>query len=156
MSPKTVRGKGKRYPLNMRTTKELRDRLEAAAKRSGRSLVQEVEYRLGMSFAEEDWHEKQREELEALSHAGDLLKEVRDLRARVARMEEQLPVEGQHFYSPTTLGRAARKEERLSKRDPASETMKEASVRSQRDELERQRDELEEQQRRLKRTFTLR
>ena len=34
---------GKRYPLNMRTTKELRERLERAAAESGRSLAQEVE-----------------------------------------------------------------------------------------------------------------
>jgi hypothetical protein len=42
--------KGKRYPLNMRTTLELREKVEAAARESGRSLVQEVEYRLGHSF----------------------------------------------------------------------------------------------------------
>ena len=35
---------GKRYPLNMRTTKELRERLERAAAESGRSLAQEVEH----------------------------------------------------------------------------------------------------------------
>ena len=34
---------GKRFPLNMRTTKELRERLERAAAESGRSLAQEVE-----------------------------------------------------------------------------------------------------------------
>jgi Arc-like DNA binding domain len=45
---------GKRYPLNMRTTKELRDRIEAAAMASGRSLVQEVEARLEQSFQRED------------------------------------------------------------------------------------------------------
>lgn len=42
---------GKRHPLNMRTTAHLRGRLEAAAVRSGRSLAQEVEHRLEMSFA---------------------------------------------------------------------------------------------------------
>ena len=40
----------KRYPLNMRTTKSIRDRLESAANDSGRSLAQEVEYRLERSF----------------------------------------------------------------------------------------------------------
>jgi Arc-like DNA binding domain len=45
---------GKRYPLNMRTTKELRDKIEAAATASGRSLVQEVEARLETSFRHED------------------------------------------------------------------------------------------------------
>ena len=45
---------GKRYPLNMRTTKELRDKIEAAARQSGLSLVQEVERRLERSFQRED------------------------------------------------------------------------------------------------------
>jgi Arc-like DNA binding domain len=53
--PRTTKGTGgrKRYPLNMRTTKETRDRLEAAAIASGRSLVQEVEARLERSFHQE-------------------------------------------------------------------------------------------------------
>jgi Arc-like DNA binding domain len=53
--PRTTRGAGggKRHPLNMRTTKEIRDRLEAAAVANGRSLAQEVEARLERSFAEE-------------------------------------------------------------------------------------------------------
>ena len=41
---------GKRYPLNMRTTQEVRSKLESAAKASGRSLAQEVESRLDRSF----------------------------------------------------------------------------------------------------------
>lgn len=41
---------GKRYPLNMRTTKEIRDALEEVAKNSGRSLAQEVEARLERTF----------------------------------------------------------------------------------------------------------
>lgn len=45
---------GRRHSLNTRTTKQLRDRLEAAATASGRSLAQEVEARLEKSFAEED------------------------------------------------------------------------------------------------------
>jgi hypothetical protein len=52
--PRTVAaegsGDGKRHPLNMRTTKELRDLLEASAQRSGRSLAQEVEARVQTSF----------------------------------------------------------------------------------------------------------
>ena len=46
-------GEGKRTPLNMRTTRELRERLEREAADSGRSLAQEVEARLERSFAEE-------------------------------------------------------------------------------------------------------
>ena len=41
---------GKRVPLNMRTTKELREKMEAAAVASGRSIAQEVEHRLEQSF----------------------------------------------------------------------------------------------------------
>jgi len=55
MPPKSKRVlPGKRYPLNMRTTKELRDKIEEAATASGRSLVQEVEVRLEKSFQEDD------------------------------------------------------------------------------------------------------
>lgn len=52
-------GKGKRVPLNMRTTQEVRDRLEHAAADSGRSLVQEVENRLEFSFLDEDARERE-------------------------------------------------------------------------------------------------
>jgi hypothetical protein len=41
---------GKRFPLNMRTTREVREQLEAAAKASGRSLAQETEHRIARSF----------------------------------------------------------------------------------------------------------
>ena len=47
-------GEGKKVPLNMRTTREIRTRLEDAAKASGRSLAHEVEYRLDQTFREED------------------------------------------------------------------------------------------------------
>ncbi len=47
-------GEGKRTPLNMRTTRELRERLEREAADSGRSLAQEVEVRLERSFRDED------------------------------------------------------------------------------------------------------
>jgi hypothetical protein len=43
----------KRYPLNMRTTNEVREKLERAAAESGRSLAQEVEFRLERSFERE-------------------------------------------------------------------------------------------------------
>ena len=54
MPPKSKRVlPGKRYPLNMRTTRELREKIERAALVSGRSLVQEVEFRLEQSFRDE-------------------------------------------------------------------------------------------------------
>ena len=51
--PPLPQGEGKRHPLNIRTTKEMRDRLEAAATASGRSLAQEVEFRLEASLSNE-------------------------------------------------------------------------------------------------------
>src|SRR6478609_7194902 len=45
--------KGKRYALGLRTTKELRDLLQQAADSSGRSLAQEIEFRLERSFDRE-------------------------------------------------------------------------------------------------------
>jgi hypothetical protein len=56
MPKRTVQGDGKKSPLNMRTTPELRRRLEKAAAVSGRSLVQETEFRLEKSFAEEEFN----------------------------------------------------------------------------------------------------
>ena len=47
-------GEAKRVPLGMRTTPLVRQRLEEAAARSGRSLAQEVELRLERSFEFED------------------------------------------------------------------------------------------------------
>lgn len=56
--PKLPPGEGKRFPLNTRTTKVLRDWMDAASKASGRSLSQEVEYRLERSFMEQDFAEQ--------------------------------------------------------------------------------------------------
>jgi hypothetical protein len=66
MSPKSKRVlPGKRYPLNMRTTKELRDKIEWAAMASGRSLVQEVEFRLERSFQQEEIEKEIKRTLDA-------------------------------------------------------------------------------------------
>ncbi|MGA0594932.1 Arc family DNA-binding protein [Enterovirga sp. CN4-39] len=48
--PKLPEGEGKRHPLHVRTTKQMREDLEAAAAASGRSLAQEIETRLEQSF----------------------------------------------------------------------------------------------------------
>ena len=47
-------GGGKRFPLNMRTTREMREKLEKSAGGSGRSLVQEVEYLMEQALREEE------------------------------------------------------------------------------------------------------
>jgi predicted HicB family RNase H-like nuclease len=79
MPPKSKRAlPGKRYPLNMRTTKELRDKIEWAAMASGRSLVQEVEVRLERVF--------QQEEIEKLTEA---VKLQVTLSERLRRLLEQ-------------------------------------------------------------------
>src|SRR4051794_26300370 len=54
MPRRTDLGEGKKSPLNMRTTPQLREKIEKAAGESGRSLVQEVEYRLERSFDRQD------------------------------------------------------------------------------------------------------
>jgi hypothetical protein len=51
---RTTKGAIKRYSLNMRTTHAMRKRIEDAAGQSGRSLLQEVEFRLEKSFVYED------------------------------------------------------------------------------------------------------
>jgi hypothetical protein len=49
----------------MRTTKELRDKIEEAAMASGRSLVQEVEFRLEQSFRREEDDRRRKKDLES-------------------------------------------------------------------------------------------
>src|SRR5215467_13335325 len=70
MPPKSKRVlPGKRYPLNMRTTKELRDKIEEAAMASGRSLVQEVEFRLERSFRQQEIEKEIERKFEAFGKA---------------------------------------------------------------------------------------
>ncbi len=51
--PKLPAGEGKRYPLSLRTTREIRELIEREAIMSGRSLAQEAEYRIQKSFVDE-------------------------------------------------------------------------------------------------------
>ncbi|OJY41084.1 MAG: hypothetical protein BGP08_04540 [Rhizobiales bacterium 64-17] len=44
----------RRYPLNLRTTAEIREKMRAAAAQSGRSLVQELEHRIENSFERDE------------------------------------------------------------------------------------------------------
>jgi Arc-like DNA binding domain len=70
-------GGGKRHPLNMRTTREIREQLEAAAAASGRSLTQEVERRLERSF-------------EGEIDAGAVTQTIRRLMGSLTNLEGQL------------------------------------------------------------------
>ncbi len=51
--PKLPAGEGKRYPLSLRTTREIRELVEQEALMSGRSLAHEAEYRIQKSFVDE-------------------------------------------------------------------------------------------------------
>ena len=51
--PKLAPGEGKRYPLSLRTTREIRELIEQQAIISGRSMAQEAEYRIQKSFVDE-------------------------------------------------------------------------------------------------------
>jgi hypothetical protein len=48
--PRKVNGTGKREPMQCRVTPRIRKMMEDACKESGRSLAQEVEFRLEQSF----------------------------------------------------------------------------------------------------------
>jgi hypothetical protein len=52
--PKVIEGAEKRHPLNMRTTKAVRERLEASARANGGSLMKDVEARIERSFELDD------------------------------------------------------------------------------------------------------
>jgi hypothetical protein len=69
MAKRTIAGDGKKVPLNMRTTAALRAKINKAAGKSGRSLVQEVEYRVERSF-----------------HGDDALREIDRIRGHITGM----------------------------------------------------------------------
>lgn len=76
--------RGKLQPLNMRTTAEIRGRLEEAAALSGRSLTQEVERRLEQSFDPRPTLEDQLKQRYGAQAAGLLLLLGRELIGRVS------------------------------------------------------------------------
>ena len=78
---------GKRYPLNVRTTKKLRDRLTAEAKRSGRSLTQELEHRLEQSMLLDIFYDLRQE---IANKAGQ--KEVKTLKVGLAGLMNELSI----------------------------------------------------------------
>lgn len=83
-------GDAKRYPLNMRTTRETRERLESAAKANARSLAQEVEYRLQRSFDDTDIVTRHDEMQHGRDVVGFLMlaEEVMTSAGRLAAMEQ--------------------------------------------------------------------
>jgi antitoxin component of RelBE/YafQ-DinJ toxin-antitoxin module len=59
----------KRYALGIRTTKDLKDRIQAVADAAGRSVAQEIELRLERSLAEGAISEELRQLLARIEHA---------------------------------------------------------------------------------------
>lgn len=51
MPKNAVQGASKRCPLNMRTTPDIRRRLEESARKSGRSLAQEIEWIVSLALS---------------------------------------------------------------------------------------------------------
>ena len=57
MPAKLPEGAGKRHAINIRTTRELKERLDRAAASSGRSVANEVEVRVQHSFSIEEYEQ---------------------------------------------------------------------------------------------------
>jgi hypothetical protein len=104
MPKRTVEGEGKKSPLNMRTTPALREKLEVAAGESGRSLVQEVEYRLEQSFATDALLGGKYSELPRLITLAMMLGPKGPHRARA--LQEATRVISEAFFSPSGLSEA--------------------------------------------------
>ena len=56
MSRKLAPGEGKTFPLGMRTSRDIRQKVETAARAANRSLAKEAELRLSRSFEAPDTH----------------------------------------------------------------------------------------------------
>jgi hypothetical protein len=117
MPRRIVKGSGKKSPLNMRTTEALRKKLEGAAGLSGRSLVQEVEYRLEQSFTREDFGKLHISTLiwrvydccvliEAFTGKNCFADDARPLLVAVAELIAPTPLEADNHDAAYLLGRA--------------------------------------------------
>lgn len=100
--PKLPAEQGKRHPLNIRTTRELKDLLRRAANSSGRSVAQEIEVRLEHSFRDEA-----RAELFLAAVYGRQLAAVLDLLGHAARSAiGHAAIEGDWLADPAACARA--------------------------------------------------
>jgi len=54
MPKRTVPGAGKRKTINMRTTPDLRKKIERACGKSGRSISAEIEHRVERTFMQDE------------------------------------------------------------------------------------------------------
>lgn len=72
MPKKAVTSEVRRSLINVRTTADIRRRLEEAAASSGRSLTHEIEHRLEQTFAEDYMRQIAREEAQRLLAEHDM------------------------------------------------------------------------------------
>jgi hypothetical protein len=80
----------KREPLNIRTTRALKDALVAAARRSGHSLAQEIEFRLWRSLQDDEF-EAMRQEDPEITAMTSLAKELVMLTIALERRRRAKP-----------------------------------------------------------------
>jgi hypothetical protein len=75
MAPKAAEREGQLHPISFRATAELREKLDKAASAAGRSLTQEITFRLEQSFAREGYVEEAKavrdtQRIQAIREAG--------------------------------------------------------------------------------------
>jgi hypothetical protein len=81
---------GKRHPMGIRTTKRIKEKVEAAAQKSGRSVAAEIEWRLEASFLEQTQGELVREALSELAMLRERLSDLTDRLAGVMVLRDGL------------------------------------------------------------------
>lgn len=74
MPSKAANRIGRRAPLSLRTTEDLREKLEKAASVSGRSLTAELEHRLERSFTDEATIQRLNDMLDKFMHENEVLR----------------------------------------------------------------------------------
>ena len=98
--PKRGRGRptvGERVPLGLRVTPEMKRRLDAAAKESGRSQSQEAEIRLERSFDRDDYQSGLKEVKAQLVEVANKLNETAQLFEDAPKFDSKTIEEMKHF-----------------------------------------------------------
>ncbi|UQD96146.1 hypothetical protein [Bradyrhizobium japonicum] len=141
---KTTEG-GKRYPLNVRTTFELRQSIEAAAAQSGRSLTQEAEARIESSFQQENAASVLEDQLKKWFQLADKQKEqIKELTEQLT--ESRLAFNSANMLKENAEERTARSEENLEacKKHLDHAVLRSIEIEKSRDRLVQRVDELVE------------
>jgi hypothetical protein len=121
----------------MRTTKELRDKIEEAASTSGRSLVQEVEFRLERSFRQQEIESEINNALYAWAHSyrdeliGEMQKMIEKFQRARGLTDKEIAADAQR-PKLSDLGEWPRKEVREMSDDELAKRIAEAEAAEQR------------------------